>query len=64
MYMHTWRKCYSLEMLSNCMHVIVYYRCIYMFGLSATSQEMLSNFICVVLQVDLKPLSSLHMCFV
>ena len=41
--MYTWLKCYSLEMLSDCMNVIVYYGYIYMFGLSATSQEMLST---------------------
>ena len=41
--MYTWLKCYSLEMLSDCMNVIVYYGCVNMFGLSATSQEMLST---------------------
>ena len=41
--LYTWLKCYSLGVLSDCMDVIVYYGCIYMTGLSATSQEMLST---------------------
>ena len=41
--LYTWLKCYSLGVLSDCMNVIVYYGYIYMFGLSATSQEMLST---------------------
>ena len=41
--MYTCLKCYYLEMLSDCVHVIVYNGCINMFGLSATSQEMLST---------------------
>ena len=41
--MYTLLKCYSLDMLSNCVNVIVYYGFINMIGLSATSQEMLST---------------------
>ena len=68
--MDTWLKRTSLGVISDCMNVIVYYGYIYIIGLSATSQEMLStaqgaektllNGICVVLQVYPKPLSWLH----
>ena len=41
--MYTWLKCYSLEMLSDCVNVIVYLKCTFVIGLSATSQEILST---------------------
>ena len=38
-----WAKCYSLEMLSGCMNVVVCLEFTIIIGLSATSQEMLSR---------------------
>ena len=66
--MYTWLKCYSLEMLSDCVNVIVYYGCINIFWLkcylsgdalhgSGSRLNPIKRHLCC----DLKPLSSLHM---